>query len=142
MKTILVAFDNSAPAARAAKEAAMLARRLDARLRLAYVVVPTPPLIGDFSGAAALQVAQELRRAGERIVGEEAKRLADAGVPLETAVLDGRPADTLAQAAAQDADVTMVVVGRSGHGAIAHVLLGSVVNRLLAIATKPVLVVP
>jgi nucleotide-binding universal stress UspA family protein len=141
MKTLLVAFDNSAPSVRAADKAAELSRRLDARVKLVYAVNPPAPLIGDFSGLATRELLEKMKQTAERVLEDEAKRLAASGVPAETEVLEGRPADAIAELA-QSPEVALILIGRSGHGALAHAILGSVVNRLPAISTRSVLVVP
>jgi nucleotide-binding universal stress UspA family protein len=66
--------------------------------------------------------------------------LGPAGARAATQVLYGPPAETLAEAAsAGDAD--LLVVGSRGHGAVARVLLGSTSDRVVHVASMPVLVV-
>jgi nucleotide-binding universal stress UspA family protein len=141
MKTLVVAFDDSAPATRASNKAADLAQRLDAKVLLAHAVNPPGPLIGDFSGLASRELLEKLKQAAARMLEAEARRLAPTGCAVETVVLEGRPADVLADLT-RAPEVAMVVIGRSGHGAITHALLGSVVNRLLTLSSRSVLVVP
>jgi nucleotide-binding universal stress UspA family protein len=57
---------------------------------------------------------------------------------LKTIVLEGRPVPTLLDVA-RGAD--MLVVGRSGHGALVGSLLGSVSEHCIGHATCPVVVV-
>jgi len=60
--------------------------------------------------------------------------------PVTTAVLEGAPADVLAEIGPQDADV--IVTGSRGYGPVRRVLLGGVANRLVRHARVPVIVVP
>ena len=139
MKRILVAFDGSAPAARASEEAARIAKALDAKLELVFVIPPFTPLVGEFAAGTAIQINEDLRHAGEKFLAEQAHAL-EARIPVTTAILEGAPAMELARMA-EHPDVVMVAIGRSGHNVIARALLGSVVYRLLHLCPKPVLVV-
>ena len=53
----------------------------------------------------------------------------------------GGPAHPIEEIA-EEAKADLIVVGTRGHSAIAGLLLGSVTQRLLHIARRPVLVVP
>ncbi|MFB6137396.1 MAG: universal stress protein [Halobacteriaceae archaeon] len=66
---------------------------------------------------------------------------ATVGVPVETHVREGRPADALATTAAERS-ADLVVVGRTGTGGVGRRLLGSVTDRLLRTVDRDVLVVP
>jgi nucleotide-binding universal stress UspA family protein len=141
MKTIVVGFDGSPAAQRALDQAMALAPRLDARVELTYAVALPGPLIGDFSGMATQDAHERMKAEAQRSLDAQLRRLSPGTTPIGTAVLEGRPADALAERASAP-EVALLVVGRSGHGAIAHALLGSVVNRLLTLSSQPVLVVP
>jgi nucleotide-binding universal stress UspA family protein len=60
-------------------------------------------------------------------------------VPIATEVLEGDPAQKLAEAA-RDAD--LLVVGSRGHGHLRHAVLGSVSEGCVRHATCPVVVLP
>jgi len=85
-------------------------------------------------------VEREHRSYGDRLLSEAVVKLAEPGVEIDTAVLTGVAAESLAEAA-EVPDVDLVVVGSRGRGAVARVLLGSVSDRLVHISSKPVLVV-
>jgi nucleotide-binding universal stress UspA family protein len=141
MSKILLGFDGSAEAQRAAWKAADLAASRGATLLVARVV---PPIIlpGELSIIAAPEIAERQLMDAEREVGELKKNLAATGARLEGAVLRGGPAAELLRIAEEDPDVELVVVGRSGKGAIARALMGSVSSRLAHACVKPVLIVP
>jgi nucleotide-binding universal stress UspA family protein len=137
MKRILVAVDGSEASLKAARMAADIALRFGARMTLAYVI-PRLLLPPDVYGLTLADVEREQRVHADKLVAETLARLGEPGVQVETAVLSGSPAETLAEAAA---DVDLVVLGSRGRGAVARVLLGSVSDRLVHISPKPVLVV-
>jgi nucleotide-binding universal stress UspA family protein len=139
MRRILVAVDGSAPASRGARLAADVAVRFGARMTLAYVV-PRLLLPPDVYGLTVEELEREKRALGERVLHEALGALGDAGVEVDTALLSGAPAETLAEAAAAE-DVDLVVAGSRGQGAVSRVLLGSVSDRLAHLCPKPILIV-
>ncbi len=139
MKRILVAVDGSEASLKAARMAADIALRFGARMTLAYVI-PRLLLPPDVYGLTLAEVEREQRTHADKLVAEALARLGEPGVQVETAVLSGSPAETLAEAAAAP-DVDLVALGSRGRGAVARVLLGSVSDRLVHISPKPVLVV-
>jgi len=139
MKRILVAIDGSEPAARGARLAADIAGRFGARLTLLYVV-PRLLLPPDVYGLTVEEVEREHRAHADSILERALISLGGAGVEIDSQVLSGSPAETLAEAAAAP-DVSLVVVGSRGQGAVARVLLGSVSDRLVHVCPKPILVV-
>ncbi len=138
MKRILVAMDGSECAQRAARLAADIALRFGSKLTLVYVV-PKLLLPPDVYGLALADTEREHAAYAEKLLGEAVLKLEEPGVQIETQVLHGSPAETLAEAA-QAPDVSLVAVGSRGHGAVARMLLGSVSDRLVHICPKPVLV--
>jgi len=139
MKRILVAVDGSEAALRAARMAADVAVRFGARLTLAYVV-PRLLLPPDVYGLTIAEVEREQRAHADQLIHEALVKLGASGVEVETNVLSGPPAESIAEAAAAP-DVDLVVVGSRGKGAVKRMLLGSVSDRLVHICPKPILVV-
>ncbi|HTP50336.1 MAG TPA: universal stress protein [Anaeromyxobacteraceae bacterium] len=139
MKRILVAVDGSEAALRAARMAADVAVRFGARLTLSYVV-PRLLLPPDVYGLTIAEVEREQRAHADQLIHEALVKLGASGVEVETSVLSGPPAESIAEAAAAP-DVDLVVVGSRGKGAVSRMLLGSVSDRLVHICPKPILVV-
>jgi nucleotide-binding universal stress UspA family protein len=138
MQTILVAVDGSPHSLKGVQEASRLAKALGARLELAYVL---PPIL--LSESVYADTIKKID-AGNR---EEAQKIFTAalaavapGIETGTALLNGAPAEALADLAQADR-VWGVVIGAKGHSAVSRVLLGSVTDRLVHICHKPVLVV-
>ena len=82
----------------------------------------------------AVKEAIEKQAAGLRDQG------IDTDVRFESVVLGG-PARSLVDAA-EETGADLIVVGTRGHSALAGVILGSVTQKLLHLATCPVLCVP
>lgn len=138
MKKILVGVDGSHESREAALLAARIAQATGSALELAYVL----PVVVDTGPDAVLNLSVWREHLSERariVLDEMAVGVPRPNTPVETALLEGRPAESLAEEAKRT-DVSMVVVGHRGRGAAARVLLGSVADRLMQICPKPVLV--
>ena len=139
MKKILVGVDGSQESRAAAAFAATLAE-----FRKEQLVLVCAAYIEQAFGAPELSVKArswlaEERKQCDEIVKGIAREVARPGLEVDTKVVSGPPAATLAELAA-DAEVDFVVVGHSGRGALKRILTGSVANRLLQLSPKPVLV--
>ncbi len=139
MKRILVAVDGSEPSLKAARMAADIAVRFGAKLTLVHVV-PKLLLPPDVYGLTIAEVEKEHRAYAEKLLEQAIAALEEPGLDIDTTVLYGAPAESIAEEAAGE-DVSLVVVGSRGHGAVARMFVGSVSDRLVHISTKPVLVV-
>ncbi len=139
MRRILVAVDGSETSLKAARMAADVAMRFGARLTLVHVV-PKLLLPPDVYGLTLAEVEKEHRAYADKLLERAVADLGEPGLEVDTTVLYGPPAESIAEEAAAS-DVGMVVVGGRGHGAVARMFLGSVSDRLVHISSKPVLVV-
>ncbi len=134
-KKIIVGMDFSEIAERAAKTAAELAHSLGAEVVLVHVIAPG----SDYTDPA--RFIAEVRPGIEDQLQDRVKKLvALTGAKADWGVVDGRPAEEIA-AFAQKWGGDLIVTGTAGKGGVARMLLGSVADRLLRIATVPVLVV-
>lgn len=139
---ILVPTDFSETSDEALRYAVLMAARLGATVQLLHVL--DDPLIGGgLSPDAYLVEAPTLRtgmlrtaqqRVAERTVAD------DPAVRIESEVLFGHGAKTIAEYAAERG-VDMIVMGTHGRTGVAHLLLGSVAERLVRTAPCPVLTV-
>ncbi|MBC2902218.1 universal stress protein [Streptomyces cupreus] len=93
-----------------------------------------------YGEAAGPGLTDEAAKAAAAVLDDAQARLAAAhpGVPIETGLARGDPAEALINAA-EDADV--LVVGTRGRGGFAGLLLGSVSRKVAAHAHRPVVVV-
>lgn len=133
---IVVGVDGSEGSDRALAEATDVAKRDGASVVLCHVVERIAAK-GDMAPLRAdepeIKEAIDKQAAGLRDAG------VDAEVRTETVVLGG-PARTIADVA-DEVGADLIVVGTRGHSALAGVLLGSVTQKLLHLASCPVLCV-
>jgi nucleotide-binding universal stress UspA family protein len=133
---IVVALDGSEAAQRALPIAAELARRDGARLVIAHV----DEAIAAKGGAHLRADEPDICAALERQAAELSARGIDTSLEVVEIRLGG-PARAIAEIAAE-ADADLIVVATRGHTPLSGLLVGSVTQRLLHIAHRPVLVVP
>jgi nucleotide-binding universal stress UspA family protein len=130
-RTILVPFDGSPLAEHALPWAAQIAGRAGAGIRL--VCVAEPQALGHVTPGGHCDERAALDLAAWRL------RRQVPGCPVQTAVLEGPVAQTLAEyAAAAQAD--LIVMATHGRGAFSRFWLGSVADELLRRSPAPVLV--
>jgi len=138
IRTILVPIDFSASARSALDYAAMLAKRFDANIHLVHVCEVPPMMTIDAYAVASLDWNRKLGEAAERDLAQAASQLRDAKVTTE--VLFGNPAKCIVTAATTNL-ADLVVMGTHGHGAVMHLLMGNVAERVVRTAPCPVLTV-
>lgn len=139
MYRILVPVDGSAASAAAVRHAVGLCRsRHDAELHLVNVQPRLPRHASRFLSRSAIEA--ERKRRGGKALAEARAVLAEAGIANRSKVLAGRVADEVASYA-RDHGVQQIVVGATRKSAIARLLGGSVINRLVEIAATPVAVI-
>jgi len=131
-ENILLAFDGSAHAQKAALVAADLARQYRASLYLIHTYEPIP----DYLGEPFLQQAISRRtEAADRVV---AQALLGELPRLEAEVLEGPPAEAILRVS-EVRKVDLIVMGTRGLGQLKGLLLGSQSQKVLAHAPCPVL---
>jgi nucleotide-binding universal stress UspA family protein len=137
---VVVGTDGSDPSLRAVEWAAREAALRGAGLRIVAVPVLLPRMSWQqVPHSTPDTVADAIHRSYEQALATAAARAAKAepGVAVETALLSGRPARALAEAAA---DALMLVVGSRGAGGFAALVLGSVSRYVATLAPGAVVV--
>lgn len=136
-ETILVPTDGSESADRAVEHGIQLAGRSGATIHTMYVVDTsryTEPVL-----SSSELVVQDLEDQGTDLVNDIAARASEAGIETETIVCHGRPHDEIV-AHADDIDADLVVMGFQGHAHSKEENIGSVANRVVQSAGRPVLI--
>lgn len=138
-ETILLPTDGSAGAVAATEHAVDLATAHGATLHVLYVVdVRMSPIGADASHADVMELVEA---SAERPTAAALDRAEAAGVEAVEAIRHGVPSQRIGEYAdAEDAD--LIVMGTHGRTGVAHVLLGSVAERVVRTADTPVLTVP
>lgn len=137
---MLVAVDGSEHAENAVRYAVDMARRIaDARILL--INVQPPAMSGEVSNLlTAEEVLAQHTAAGKSVLVEAETVLGASGVPYETEIAIGRPAESIVEVA-QRRGCDAIVLGASSHGRVHTLVLGSVASKVAHIAEVPVTVV-
>lgn len=143
-RRILSAIDGNEISRLALGQAIRLARSLDATLCLVHGVDEVTT--NTFKRADMDRFVDRHREAGRAILQQAAAVAAEAGVKCEERLLDidvigqSRLAEAIVKAA-DDQGVDLIVLGTHARRGVSHLLLGSVAEEVVQIASKPVLVV-
>ncbi|MFC7096587.1 universal stress protein [Halobaculum marinum] len=142
---LLVATDGSDAAAPAERVGVDLAAALGAHLTAVSAVDEAAALSAVAGGALSQDTIAAVRRSlGERAddaIKGVLTRATDAGVDADSEVLMGEPSAAVRDYSS-DIGADLIVVGTHGRGGIRRVVLGSVAERVIRGADRPVLVVP
>ncbi|GAA0646796.1 universal stress protein [Salarchaeum japonicum] len=137
---ILLATDGSEASADAIEHAVALAEATGATLHALYVV--DEDVYSAYSGDEYVQEHEGLE-SGLEEAGEDALAAVESAaddVTVVTELVHGRPSDEIL-AYGNDHDVDLIVVGTRERSAAYRNLLGSVTERVVRIASRPVTVV-
>ncbi len=143
VKTILVPVDFSDVTSRVAEAASSMATAFQARIILLHVEEPEPDFVGFEAGPQPVRVvvAQEMKSFHQQL--DALKSLMSQGGTRDVTAfhVQGPSVEKIVQeSATHGAD--LIVIGSHGHGALYHLLVGSVATGVLKSAACPVLVVP
>jgi nucleotide-binding universal stress UspA family protein len=140
---ILVPVDGSAASALGLDEAIELARHLKARVRLVHVVEPWVMVTTETMAATVHQVAEGIRRAGTALLKECEKKVANAGIELDSELIEtiGGSAGECIVKKAKEVNADLIVCGTHGRRGLRRVLMGSDAEYILRRAPVPVLLV-
>lgn len=138
--TLLSPVDFSDASDHALDYAIDLASKLGARVHIIHVWQPPtyaladgifiPP--GDYLSNYMLDLQEQLDKC--------VARYADRGVTLQGNLIEGVPYTTIIQTA-QEIQADLIVMGTHGRTGLAHMLLGSVTDRVVRLSNIPVLTV-
>lgn len=143
--TVVVGTDGSDEAESAERVGVALAAALGANLSVVSVVDEAGALASVGAGMVSDGMVESVRDAlsdrAETAIRRVVDRATDAGVDADGAIIDGEPSRRLREHAAR-VDADLVVVGTHGRRGVRRIVLGSVAERLLRSADRPVLIVP
>jgi universal stress protein A len=142
-QSILVATDFSKAARHGLEKAAELARELGAKITVCHVFDPSPLAPYASRGDAGKQVAieQEVEQAIHQALSEVVQTHFSGVAQTKTAlVISANAADGICHYAAKE-NVDLIVVSTHGRSGLAHLLIGSVAEKVVRHAPCPVLTV-
>lgn len=142
---LLLATDGSDAVAPAERIGVDLAATLGARLTAVSAVDQARALTNAGGGVLTNETIESVRRALTTRATDAVDRALggaeEVGVDADGEVIDGEPSRAVC-GYARDADADVVIVGTHGRTGVRRVVLGSVAERILRAADRPVLVVP
>jgi nucleotide-binding universal stress UspA family protein len=139
---ILVGLDGSDFSLKALEFAIDLAKKYQSQLVLVHVVMRqiyaiNPPEAGVLAGTA---IVRELEEDGKAILAKGEETVKVRGIPVETRLKQGVPAEELLRAAV-DEKVDLIVLGSRGLSQVRAFFLGSVSDKVSHHAKCPTLIV-
>ena len=142
-RRILVAVDGSKPSNLALKEAIKLAKGQRATLRLLHVVDESPMYMTGEMPYLIDDYQKAMSEAGRKELAKWAARAKAAGVKSDTKLvfaLTQNIGDVINKEAKRWS-ANLIVIGTHGRRGFNHLFLGSVAERVIRLAKKPILVV-
>lgn len=133
-ENILLPFDGSDGAAEILQHAAEIAHWADATIRVLFVADTTRNSVT----VVETQVVDTLVQQGEDIVEEAEKTLRTLGSDSDSDVIQGNPAPTIVEYA-ERYDHDLIVMPTHGRKGVSRYLLGSVTEKVVRLASVPVL---
>ncbi|HJL15286.1 MAG TPA: universal stress protein [Sandaracinaceae bacterium LLY-WYZ-13_1] len=146
MTVLLVPTDFSSCARKAMRMAAQIAPSLHAELLLLHVTQIPPGLvegseIRPMPDQDPIDVGTFVREASLAELARYAEELRELDLEVKTRVELGDPVDRILEVASEQ-DAAMIVMGTHGRTGLAHLIIGSVAEKVMRKARKPVLTVP
>ena len=142
IRRILFPTDFSEPAKEAQKYAMALADRFGAELHLLHVVPEVAMPLPDSTNAWTLPAADlklQVEAAEQRLLQDLGPDWAEERRTVHTAVV-GNAVEEIVKYA-KEHEIGLIVIGTHGRTGLSHLLLGSVAEKLVRLATCPVLTV-
>jgi nucleotide-binding universal stress UspA family protein len=141
MMKILLPVDGSVNAQRAVEHVIKYISALKEKPQLLLLNVQWNVAAGNVKLFINQQTLEDYYREQGMAALQEARAALDgAGLPYKYHISVGTPAEAIAQYALEES-VDQIVMGRHGQGAVKTLLLGSVVNKVLLLASHPVLLI-
>ncbi len=140
---ILVAVDLSGASPKILHHVKTLALGLSAKVWLLYAEKPDLGFVGFGPGrpqSALDKVAHDFKEKREELQNE-ADKLQNSGIDAESLLVQGAAVEVILDEASK-LNIDLIVVGSHGHGAVYHLVVGSVSEGVLHRSSCPVLVIP
>ncbi|MCX6178477.1 MAG: universal stress protein [Chlorobiales bacterium] len=148
---LLVAIDFSDLANKIVAEAEKLAKNLTAKVFLLHVIPPPSPIIDAPPEIDALLPPEELLKneghpalfdlpESTKLIAIAAK-LQESGIDTSVIIAQNDEVTAIIEESEKNG-VDMIMLGSHGHGALFHLLIGSVSEGVIRRTTRPVIIVP
>lgn len=145
-ENILIATDGSKHSEHAAQMGIELAKLSKGKVTAIYVAdvgryfVPISDVGFNMASGAIDSIRSSILKSGETALTSIEDIAKNAGVPIESKVIEGRPAEDIIKLA-EDSKMDVIVMGSIGKTGIEKFLLGSVAEKVVRGSKVPVLIV-
>lgn len=139
-KRILCTLDGSPLAEQALPHALTMVKAFDAKLVLLRVVeIPSLPVLPELA-PVEIELLPQLEDEAKAYIQSKVDELRAQGFDVEGDVVEGRAAEAIADYAG-DHDIDLIVMATHGRSGLSRWAFGSVAERVLRMATCPVLLI-
>jgi nucleotide-binding universal stress UspA family protein len=141
LKKILCPTDFSDPSFEAMKVATELALHFSSELIAIHVVAPIPVVATEYTSPAAFDVQeyqQVMEASSMKTLEEQIEKRIPEGVSVRRMLSLGDPANQIVHTA-EDEKVDLIVIATRGQTGIKRLVFGSVAEKVVRLATRPVL---
>jgi universal stress protein A len=139
-RKIVCPVDFSAGSERALEKAEELARALGAEIELLHVYQLPVLALPEAPVTVSPTFVADLTDRAERALKPLAEKIRAHGLTVGTRLMEGHPAEVITSRA-RDLEASMIVMGTHGKSGFRRFLLGSTAERVVRMATVPVLTV-
>ncbi len=142
---ILVAIDDSETSDLALKEAIRLAKGQKAALRIVHVIDVSPAYLTVDTPYPFVEYQKAMQEAGQKLLANRVTTAHAAGVEVDSKLIAmemyGERIYDVIEEQSKQWHADLIVIGTHGRRGARHLMLGSVAEGLIRIATKPVLLI-
>lgn len=141
VNNMLLATDGSDNALRAAKHtAALMQKNPEISLTIVYVRSPGENLVRFQPWISTQEIDLEMKKMAENIINRTVAVFKEAGLQVNTEIIEGDPGKAIADYAGQKG-FGQIVMGSRGLSDLSGIIMGSVSHQVLHFADCPVLLV-
>ncbi|MGB0385652.1 MAG: universal stress protein [Ardenticatenaceae bacterium] len=141
--SVIVPLDGSMLAEQALPLGISVAQQMGSALQLVQVVSMPSPSFSYIStpdgNITRLDVIESFRASAERYLGQMKTQLAEAGIAVETSIIEGDVGPALADFANQQ-EASYLVMSTHGRGGLSRWSLGSVADQVLHLSERPLII--
>jgi nucleotide-binding universal stress UspA family protein len=142
---ILVAIDESETSDLAFQEAISLAKDQKAALRIVHVIDVSPAYLTVDTPYPFMEYQKAMQEAGEKLLANRVATARAAGVQVDPKLIAiemyGERIFDVIEEQSKQWPADLIVIGTHGRRGARHLMLGSVAEGLIRVATKPVLLI-
>ena len=149
VKKLLCPTDFSEPSYKGIKAASIMAKHFAAELIVAYVIKPMPTysspgfesVVGGTSHFNVAEYLKEIEGEAKKSLDRVLEEMVPDSIASRSAILHGEAAEEIVDLAREE-KVDAIVIATHGYTGFRHFISGSVAEKVVRLATCPVLTIP